>query len=179
MNIKNIGMNTFTSRSSRIPNSNSVTKGFGISWIKQAFVLLALLIVSNGAWGQKSWDGGGDGVSWSSANNWNPDGVPTSTQTVSINRTTSTTINVNGDYTCASITILLSGNDNTNRTLDFIIPSGNSLTVTGALAINNTSTRDSRTKLNRVSVLGTLNAQGGIIICRRGVVRKWNSSFAI
>ena len=33
----------------------------------------------------KTWDGGGSGTSWSSANNWNPNGVPGSSDNVIIN----------------------------------------------------------------------------------------------
>jgi hypothetical protein len=80
-------------------------------------------------WGQKTWDGGGDGVNWSSANNWNPNGVPTATDAVTIPNGSNVTVNTAA--VCASFTINGGGNANT-----ISISGTNSLTVTGTVTIN-------------------------------------------
>lgn len=81
---------------------------------------------------QKTWDGGAGTTSWGDDENWNPNGVPTLAQTVTIG--SGYTILVDGPYSCASITL---SSNATNTTLSFTA-SGN-LTVTGAITYNNPS----------------------------------------
>ncbi|MFI5131588.1 MAG: hypothetical protein ACHQFX_16420, partial [Chitinophagales bacterium] len=50
--------------------------------MKRLIVTLWLIFVSCLLKAQKSWDGGGDGFSWSDATNWMPDGVPIATDNV-------------------------------------------------------------------------------------------------
>jgi hypothetical protein len=128
-------------------------------------VMVFIMMLAFGqVWGQKTWDGGGDGTSWSSANNWNPNSVPLATETVSISRNANTTINVDGNYTCVDLTLTLTGNDNGNRTLQLNILSGNKLTIDGAININNTSTRAFRTKTCYIDVIGSLETNSDIIM---------------
>jgi hypothetical protein len=66
----------------------------------------------------KTWDGGAGTTNWSDANNWNPDGIPTSTDDVILDNSS-----VSGNYTvildgatarsCRSLQIGYSGNTNT------------------------------------------------------------------
>ena len=45
---------------------------------KKLIVYLIVLAFGGSAFAAtRTWDGGGDGTNWSSANNWNPNGVPT------------------------------------------------------------------------------------------------------
>ncbi len=60
--------------------------------IVSAFIFAAL--ISTSAWGQKTWTGGGDGSSWSDANNWSGGIAPSSTDDVVLDNT-----NVTGSYT--------------------------------------------------------------------------------
>ena len=41
-------------------------------------VASAAVVTAGTAYGQTTWDGGGDGASWSDGANWSPDGVPDS-----------------------------------------------------------------------------------------------------
>ena len=47
-----------------------------------AYFLIAQLIFQNSIYGQKKWDGGGRDSLWNNPNNWHPDGVPSSGDTV-------------------------------------------------------------------------------------------------
>lgn len=69
--------------------------------------------------------------SWSDVTAWSPAGVPAITDAVIIRG--GHTITVNGAYTCADLSI---GNTVVSNSTLRITASGNSLTVTGALAIN-------------------------------------------
>ena len=51
---------------------------------KQFFVSLVLLFSTLIAYTQKTWDGGASTTNWGDANNWNPNGVPTATDAVTI-----------------------------------------------------------------------------------------------
>jgi len=136
----------------------------GKKTVKFFWTLIILMATSFVSFAQKTWDGGGDGSSWSSANNWNPNGVPLPTETVTISSNASLTINVDGDFTCAGLTLQLTGNQNGNRTLALNVLSGNTLTVDGSVTIDNISTRNNRTKVCFIDVQGTLNANAGITI---------------
>jgi hypothetical protein len=86
----------------------------------KAFLLFAFLLLgftANVSGQTKTWDGLGNGVSWSDASNWNPYGVPTNSNDVVIPNNFSVTVNV--DAVCKSLTIngTLQTN-NTNRTLN-------------------------------------------------------------
>lgn len=89
-----------------------------------------LLFIHLLAQGQKTWDGEAGTNNWGDANNWNPNGVPTATQTVTIGQSVSIDVNVNA--VCASLTI----NSNLNNVTINII-SNNSLTVSGNITYGN------------------------------------------
>jgi len=76
----------------------------------------------------KTWDGGASTNNWGDANNWNPDGVPTSANNV--NLTGANTININ--VAAAANTLSL---DNSGLVLTIL--TGQSLTVSGNLVMNN------------------------------------------
>lgn len=139
--------------------------------------IFILLVLST--FGQKTWDGGGDATSWSDPVNWNGNTLPTAGQTVTISRTASATIDVDGNFTCAGLTIALTGNDNGNRTLQLNIPGGNTLTVNGMVNIDNPSTRDARTKTCFINVVGVLNANGGVSMTSTSGINNKVSSLRI
>lgn len=89
------------------------------------FVLLASV---NGSYAQKTWTGSVNS-DWGTGGNWNPAGVPSSGQNVSIPNTTNIPT-VNGNYTINNLTISSSWGGGEVR-----VESG-SLTVNGTLAIN-------------------------------------------
>jgi hypothetical protein len=71
---------------------------------KVAIVVLTLAMVGSLARsGQKTWDAGDDGKKWSKNNNWNPNGVPSATDTVVIG--SGFTPQVDIDAVCAALTI--------------------------------------------------------------------------
>jgi hypothetical protein len=83
-----------------------------------------------------TWDGeAGDGL-WGSATNWNPDGVPTSTDNVVIDDADGLTVTIGGSTSAqaASLTI----GDGSGSTVNLIISttSATPLTVTNALTLN-------------------------------------------
>jgi hypothetical protein len=125
---------TFThSIFSRI-NHGFLNSGPGkIGIISAIFLSLSLISL-----GQKTWDGGGDGINWSSANNWAPNGVPLSTDNVIITRNGVRTINLNGNFSCASLTLDYSGNTNGTISLNFL--NTNSLIVTNGVSLVNQAT---------------------------------------
>ncbi len=101
---------------------------FRISRLFFVFIGLAFHVHS---YAQKTWDGGAGTNNWGDGNNWNPNGVPTAAQTVTIGNTY--TVILNTSTTVASLTIgggtsgsLTIGNNNTDRTL----------TVTGNIVVN-------------------------------------------
>ena len=130
------------------------------------------------AQGQKTWDGGAGTNNWGDANNWNPNGVPTDAQTVTI--TQAATINVNVPAVCASLTINAGLNS-----VSINILGNNSLTVGGSITYNNPNVNQTyainvndgtltassislanttaTSRVNRLSVNnGTINVSGNI-----------------
>ncbi len=124
-------------------------------FLRLGILFLVFLSVSVSGLGQKTWDGGGDGTSWSSANNWNPNGVPLSTDDVIISRNGSRTINLNGDYSCASLTLNYTGNTDGTIILNFL--GINSLTVTNGVSLINTA--------NNAGSNVILNVANGTLSC--------------
>jgi len=89
-----------------------------------------LLSMSWIAQGQKTWDGGAGNNYWGDPINWNPDGVPTAAQTVTI--TGAYTIYVNVNAVCASLTF-----NNVNGNITLNIQGTNSLNIGGAVTFGN------------------------------------------
>lgn len=125
--------------------------------MRTLLILFFVFSISFISVGQKTWDRGGDGVSWSDPINWNPDGVPTALETVTISRDRTMTVNVDGDFSCSGLTLLYTGTQNNGGTLQLNVLTGNTLDVINAVIIQNTATRN-LTKTCQINVDGTLNA---------------------
>ncbi len=97
----------------------------------------------------KTWDGGGGSNNWSDANNWNPNGVPTSSNDVTL--TGSITVNINVPALAKDFLINDAGTTVT-------ILSGNSLTVNGNLS---QSEGLFKTETGFPAVSGTSSLSGG------------------
>ncbi len=123
---------------------------------KAFFTILFLFFISN-IFAQKTWDGGGDGINWGSPNNWNPNGVPVASETVTISRNGGLTINLNGNYSCSSLTINYTWN--TNGTIAINFQGANTLAVTNTVNLNNNATNWGSNIILNVSN-GTLSCSG-------------------
>jgi hypothetical protein len=99
----------------------------------------------------KTWDGGAATTNWSDGGNWNPDGVPTATNNVSLTGANSITIDIDADVN--SITL-------NNSSLLLTILSGNSLTVAGDLLL---ADGVMNTEEAFPSVAGTVTMSGGTV----------------
>ena len=96
-----------------------------------------------------TWDGGAFTNNWGDANNWNPDGVPTSTANINLNG--ANTINVNVLGVCNNLTL-------NNSSLVLTILNGNSLDISGNLTMTDGTFN---TAESFPSVNGTVNLAGG------------------
>jgi hypothetical protein len=99
----------------------------------------------------KTWDGGAGTNNWGDAANWNPDGVPTSTNDVSL--TGANTININVAAAAKNLTL-------NNASLTLTIQSAYSLTVSGDLTI---TTGTLNTQASFPTVSGTVSIAGGTV----------------
>ena len=99
--------------------------------ISCAFLFFSFLHVN-----AQTWDGGGDGVNWSSANNWSTNTVPASGGAVIIPN--GFTVTVDGDYTCNTLTF-------TGAAATLQVSTGFTLIVTGAVTINHIATGSNNT----------------------------------
>ncbi len=86
----------------------------------------------------QTWDGGGDGVNWSSANNWNTDVVPSTLGAVIIPNGFNVT--VDGDFSCASVTF-------TGASATLQVGAGLTLAVSGAITLNHIATGSNNTSI--------------------------------
>lgn len=102
----------------------------------------------------------GDG-NWSSASTWSPSGVPASGDDVVIEDGDNVTLD--GNYTCASLTINNKAGVSGVTDTELIISSGYTLTVTGNAALNTTLTSDSTGSVY-LQVLGTLSIGGNLTL---------------
>lgn len=166
----------------RIDSHYSTTKNDRTIKLPKCIIIgLLLLIVGVGSVDAalKTWDRGAGNNNWASPNNWNPNGVPTSSDDVVIPNNFNVTVNTAA--VCASFTI--NGGNKTNL---ITISTGQSLTVSGEVTIgagngssldkaivvgNGTLTAGSVTMANNgnndldsyISVLtGTVNVLGNI-----------------
>lgn len=106
---------------------NKFLQNFKIQTV--ATLLLILFFVAD-SFAQKTWDRGANSNNWGDANNWNPNGVPTSGETVTIGD--NYIVNINVEAVCSSLTLASGGND-----ITVTISGTNSLTVTNSITINN------------------------------------------
>lgn len=86
---------------------------------------------------QITWDGeAGDGL-WGSATNWNPDGVPTSTDNVVIDDVNGLTVTIGGSTSAQAASLTIGNDDGSTVNLIISTTSATPLTVTNALTLNN------------------------------------------
>ncbi|MGC4039063.1 MAG: T9SS type A sorting domain-containing protein [Chitinophagaceae bacterium] len=99
---------------------------------------IVLTFVSNGLFAQKTWKGkgaGGTSTDFNTASNWNPSGVPTATDNVTITITSDATITLSADASIKNLTYSVSGNS-INAVLDV---GSHTLTVNGNSSVEATS----------------------------------------
>jgi hypothetical protein len=111
---------------------------------KSLLVALMFLFSLSSSYSQ-TWDGGGDGVNWSSANNWSTNTLPAAGGAVIIPNGFNVT--VDGDFSCASVTF-----NGASATLQ--VSAGFTLTLSGAITLNHIATGSNNT---------TITGQGSII----------------
>ena len=99
----------------------------------------------------KTWDGGASTNNWGDANNWNPNGVPASTDVIELTGANTIDINV------AAVGMDLYLN---NASLTLTVKSGQSLTVGGNLAI---ASGTLNTEASFPTVTGTTTINGGTV----------------
>lgn len=122
---------------------------------------------------QKTWDAGGDGINWNSANNWNPNGVPGATDVVLLNTNTTFTIlnvptqNIGKLQVTGTTNVTLKPNTSGNRTLTvttaatdaILIDAGATLTIAG----RDNGSNDRRLTLSTSNTTGLEAAINGTI----------------
>jgi hypothetical protein len=126
-----------------------------------SFIFCLLFSLQAGA---QTWDGGGDGTSWSDALNWNPNGVPGASANITLG--TGLTVVADINATCASITFSGGG-----AASSLSIASGVTLIVTGNVSL--VANANSNTAAT-ISGLGTLSCLGNINIGQTSVVPNQN-----
>ncbi len=104
-----------------------------------------------GEYGQKVWDGGAGTNNWGTANNWNPNGVPSSGENVILSG--ANTIDINVAAVCKDLTLSNSG-------LTLTILSTKSLSVSGNLLV---SSGTLNTAASFPTVTGTTTISGGTV----------------
>ncbi len=148
-------------------------------YIRFLLLCFAFVFTSSVSFAQVSWNGGGDGVNWSSAGNWSTGIVPTNSQTVTI-PSGYTAVTVDMAAVCASLILGNGGNSNTTLT----ISGTNSLNITtaGGGAGNLSFNPNNNPKVyslivggGTVTVAGTLTSgnagkKGGVITVSTGSV---------
>ena len=125
-----------------------------IPWIGSA-VLAGLLAVGRAHAATVTWDGGGDGVSWTDARNWSGDALPGSTDTAVLNVAAEPTVTLAGPLLAVAA---LDCREN-------LVLAGAGLKVTGACVF-----RDHRVQLDA----GTLDA--ATVEVRNGTLELGNGS---
>ena len=82
-----------------------------------------------------TWDGGGDGSSWNSANNWNPDGVPSATDDVIIDDAGGVSVTIGSSTSAQAASLTLGNGGGSTVTLNITSSSLIPLTLSGALTL--------------------------------------------
>jgi hypothetical protein len=143
---------------SKIPNSFKLLLSFSNYLLSRPVrwdLAIIFLFLSISLKAQKTWDGGAGTSNWGDGNNWNPNGVPLATDAVTISYNGNLTVNVNGGYSCASLTLTYTGNNNGEILLT--IPATSSLIVTNNVTLNYTGGNGNE-RIN-------LNVSGGTLTC--------------
>jgi hypothetical protein len=114
-------------------------------------IFLAILGFCNQGIAQKTWDRGANTNNWGDANNWNPNILPTSSETVVIASGQTVTVNI-PDAACATLKLA----PTTNGTASLNFNSGSVLTVSGLVTLGGGTTGQ----------LGSIiMTNGGTLIC--------------
>ena len=109
----------------------------------------------------KTWDGGATTTTWGDANNWNPDGVPSSLDDVDL--LGAYTINVNTAATAHDLTL-----DHTGLTVT--INSGNSLALDGDLTLTAGTLNTGNSGSENLTLAGNWTNNGGTFISNANTV---------
>jgi hypothetical protein len=148
-------------------------------------ILMVSLVLFFGAFaqvfGQKTWDGGAGTLSWTDANNWNPNAIPVAADVVVFNAQTLTIINV---PTVSIYKLQITNNSNItlrpqttgNRTLNvtsatndaILVGAGSTLVITGidaatdrTLTLTTSNTAGLQANINGTVIAGLHNNQVG------------------
>jgi hypothetical protein len=106
-------------------------------------VVFLLMFFSDGLYAQKTWTGATSN-DWNTASNWNTNGVPTATQSVTIPNTTQNPV-INGIAVCASLTMTNAAGTGDNV---LTINSSGSLVVTGLVTLTSPTANNKNTILD-------------------------------
>ena len=101
----------------------------------------------------KTWDNGAFSSNWGDANNWNPNGVPASTDDVTLSSASTLSITLNVSATIKSLTI---SGDTKGQSHDatLTLNAGTTLTTSSGISLSNSR--------SFISGAGTINAGTGI-----------------
>ncbi|MES1219105.1 MAG: hypothetical protein ABUT20_26605, partial [Bacteroidota bacterium] len=125
---------------------------------------ITLAFSNNNLFAQKTWKGkgaGGSGTDFNTASNWNPSGVPTASDNVTIAITSDATITLSANASIKNLTFTVSGNNN-SAVLD---AGSNTLTINGTSSIDATSGNSSTTigiGVNGGSSAGIVDFKGNV-----------------
>jgi hypothetical protein len=137
----------------KVVTSSGVFSPKPVSTVLLKYLLVLLLLTgANAVWAQKTWDGGGDGVNWSSANNWSPNGLPASTDAVTIVAGQTVTVDI-ATAVCAALN--LSPTSTGMATLNF--NSGSKVTASGVVTLGQSGNNNRRGTIDMTS--------GGTLVC--------------
>ncbi|UAY52834.1 MBG domain-containing protein [Ferruginibacter albus] len=136
---KVVNDNTYTIKNFFMKKIRHTTARFAIM-----FVIASLFLTSH-ALAQKTWDGGAGTSNWGDANNWSPNGVPGSSDAVTIASSTTVTINIT-NAVCGSLQLgKVGGSSAQAGSLSFATTGSPSLTISGALILGGTSSTNGST----------------------------------
>lgn len=126
-------------------------------------LVLALWLGSTSAgWSQKIWDGGGAMNNWNDAANWNPDGVPTALDNVTIALDSTITVDI-PNAVCNSLQ-LGGAMANTMGILTFSTSGNPKLTVSGAVTVGGSGTTGNGRRGEIIFVSGATLIAGSIVL---------------
>lgn len=105
-------------------------------------LILSCLFFGGSTFAQKTWDGGAGTSNWGDGNNWNPNGVPLSTDAVTLTNNSAVVVNIS-NAVCASLQ--LGGTSaNTRGIINFSATGSPRLTVSGAVTMGGSNNNTNR-----------------------------------
>ncbi|NTU49952.1 MAG: T9SS type A sorting domain-containing protein [Desulfobulbaceae bacterium] len=130
------------------------------------------MTLSQTAWAAAvSWDAGGDGVNWSSANNWSGNALPTSADDVTIGGTYSTTVDASFANIIKSLTIDNGGSVTLSRNLTV---DGADVTINGTLTLGSNTLSVYTGNIVVNATTGVLSGATGKVYMESGIDRSFN-----